>query len=145
MFLNLVYSEGFHRTRHISKTVSLGRYVCMALIRYESVSSLRSLPYAAVSSATITLCDEMINMLWHADPLPSNRRHYGGRCWGSAMWTRLPGNERTRNNGRDVFCASRAWFIKWGLIVQLLAFRTEARKREPSARVCSWAALFPGV
>jgi hypothetical protein len=37
-----------------------------------------------------------------------------------------PGNERTRNIGRDVFCAACVGVIKWGLIVQLLTSRMEA-------------------
>jgi hypothetical protein len=32
-------------------------------------------------------------------------KQYNYRCWGTALWTRFPGNERTHNNGRDVFSA----------------------------------------
>jgi hypothetical protein len=48
-------------------------------------------------------------ILWHINPLPSNRcvnrRQYNSRCYGTALWTRcFPGNERTLNNGEMFLC-----------------------------------------
>jgi hypothetical protein len=55
----------------------------------------------------------VIMLSWYVDPLPSsscvNRWLYNSHCWGTALWTHcFPGKNRTRNNGRDVFCAVRA-------------------------------------
>jgi hypothetical protein len=47
------------------------------------------------------------------------------------MWTRcFFGNERIRNNGRDVFCAVRAGSIYRGLIVLLSQLRVATVRSE---------------
>jgi hypothetical protein len=76
------------------------------------------------------------------------------------MWTRcFPVNERTRSNGRSVFCAVRAGTVGRGILVQLLvgkppcgggfeyihhstASRRRRRKENAVPSGYNWATLF---
>jgi hypothetical protein len=61
-----------------------------------------------ITQSVIQKTDTYCDMQTHCRVAGVNRWQYNSRWQGTALWTRFPGNKRTHNNGRNIFCAVRA-------------------------------------